>query len=100
MIRIDADVLRACPRGRLVRGIEPDLLGTKSGNGFDYSGGTAAGVLVLMETQAIVQLGRLLVFHRHRTRTWIDSAWAVRPSACASETIVGASPASPRRVSR
>src|SRR5262245_7915167 len=99
MIGIDADVVGARSGRGFVRRIEPDFLGTKRRKRFDHPGRTTAGIFVLMEAQPVVQLGRLLILV-HRTRTWIDSACAVSPSACASDTMVGAKPASPLRVNR
>src|SRR5262249_29295507 len=56
-------------------------------------------VFVLMQPQAVVQLGRLLI-RAHEKRTSTDSACASSPSARAKGTMVGVRLASPARVSR
>src|SRR5207253_8220032 len=79
--------------------IEANLIGAQPRQRLEHARRAAAGVFVLMQPQAVVQLWRLLIV-AHVNRTSIDSACPSSPSARASGRIVGASRARPARVTR
>src|SRR5439155_17622306 len=98
-VRRDPEVLRARLGGRGVWWIESDLIRAQAAQRLQHARRAAEGVFVLMQAQAVVQLGRLLI-SGHDTRTSIDSACASSPSTRASGTMVGARRARPARVRR
>src|SRR5262249_33158991 len=76
--------------------VEADLIRPQLRERLDDARRAAAGVLVLVQAQAVVEFGRFLVV-AHRKRTSIDAACASSPSARASGGMVGARRGSPGR---
>ena len=64
-VRVDAEILRHGGGCLGVRRVEPELLGAQPGQRLDDARRTAAGVLVLVQPQAVVQLRRFLVVVLH-----------------------------------
>ena len=95
-----AQVARDDVGRRGVRRVEADLIGPHRRKGFENARRAAAGVLVLMQPQAVVQLRRFLVVTHYLSLNSTDSACACSPSARASGRIVSASRARPGRVTR
>src|SRR5439155_20923526 len=95
-----AQVARDDVGSRGVRRLEADSIGAQLRERLDDARRAAAGVLVLMQAQAVVQLRRFLVVTHYLSLNSTDSACACSPSARASGRIVSASRARPARVTR
>src|SRR5206468_1193068 len=70
-VGVHTEVGRARPGCRFVRWVDANLIGPQLCQRLEHDRRTAPRVFVLMETQPIVQLGRLLVLH-HDSRTSTD----------------------------